>query len=585
MDKQGSEMRCHFFGYDSNFIGYYEKRNYNKFNAFCLLVLQNKNMIQSQPQQSQFQRRMQKIKGFLNSESNFSPVEETIERKTRTPLLTQQQMQSSDLSDHDTHSNNVENNQIGLKNNCFLDEYTLGEKLGEGTNGIVWLCWPKKDDQTKYAVKVIPTDDEEIISMVKQAFINSQLLKSPFIAKCYKLFIEQTKLYLLMEWVPCSNLETLLKQNQKLKEKHVQQIALTLLKAVKCLHKAGVCHRDIKPDNIQVCTDYKIKLIDFGVSRRFVTINQNTLRYNRNKMMTITGNIHYRAPEIYRDYGYDSQVDLWAIGVVIYQCLTGILPYTSEYTGDLIEILSQREPSLDPFHKQVFLDLPTSCRDFIKRLMMWNPLKRLNASEALRHIWVPSYTFPNKIKIVKDDIDVSKSSQNSDLYNKTLINSAMILNQELANTLLKSRRFDAIQEEDTPKEMNKSLEVSINACSYNQDSLKQRLEQFKLLSSTQIHQRMGNKKETIKYINTITIFESENSISDFNSGMETSINVRNLQVQTSGKNVKDLFGLNLCESQVSLTQIDDIMPENNIQQLQSKQIDADLLQQLTQFEQ
>lgn len=64
--------------------------------------------------------------------------------------------------------------------------------------------------------------------------------------------------------------------------------------------------------------------------------------------------------------------------------------------------------------------------------------------EALRHIWIPSYTFPNQIKIVKDDIDVSKSSQNSDLYNKTLINSAMMLNQELANTLLKSRRFDAI---------------------------------------------------------------------------------------------------------------------------------------------
>mgnify|MGYP001808014163 CR=1 FL=1 len=48
--------------------------------------------------------------------------------------------------------------------------------------------------------------------------------------------------------------------------------------------------------------------------------------------------------------------------------------------------------------------------------------------EALKHIWVPTHTFPNKIKIVRDDIDVSKSSQNSDLYNKTLINSAMILN-------------------------------------------------------------------------------------------------------------------------------------------------------------
>lgn len=54
-----------------------------------------------------------------------------------------------------------------------MDEYQLGDKLGEGTNGIVHICWLKKDDSIKYAVKIIASDDEEIIQMVKQSFINS----------------------------------------------------------------------------------------------------------------------------------------------------------------------------------------------------------------------------------------------------------------------------------------------------------------------------------------------------------------------------------------------------------------------------
>lgn len=93
-----------------------------------------------------------------------------------------------------------------------------------------------------------------------------------------------------------------------------------------------------------------MKLIDFGVSRRYVTYNSSTFRYNRQNMLTVTGNIHYRAPEIYggHGYGYDQQIDIWAVGVVVYQSLTGKLPITGDSVLDILDVLTRKYDISDP---------------------------------------------------------------------------------------------------------------------------------------------------------------------------------------------------------------------------------------------
>lgn len=82
----------------------------------------------------------------------------------------------------------------------------MGQKLGEGTNGVVRLCWQKGNPECKYAVKIIQTPDEEMMRIIRMTFLNTTLIKSPYIAKCYKLFIEQCTVYMVMEFVPYGNL-------------------------------------------------------------------------------------------------------------------------------------------------------------------------------------------------------------------------------------------------------------------------------------------------------------------------------------------------------------------------------------------
>ncbi|CAK78813.1 unnamed protein product (macronuclear) [Paramecium tetraurelia] len=500
-------------------------------------------MIQSLGMQTKFHKQMEKMKGFLVSAHNISPIndDEPI-RKTQTPLIGQQ-VQSISFSDDEMDVEDFK--QIGVKSTNFDDEFTLGKKLGEGTNGVVRICWKKDNPQQQFAVKIIQTPDEEQLDIVRQAFVNSTIIKSPYIAKCYKLYIDINVIYMLMEYVPFPNLQTILQQRTQLKEQEVQRIACSLLKSARCLHSCGICHRDIKPDNVLVNpNDYTVKLIDFGVSRRFVTFNNSTFRYMRNQMLTVTGNLHYRAPEIMGShiYGYNQQVDIWAIGVIMYQSLTSVLPFTSDNTADIVALLSNRYSI--SFQKPQFLSLSSSCRDLIKRLMMWNPLKRLTASEALKHIWIPNMQTPQKplckkIKIVIFLINLQLIVQPFQILSyKILLSKDITKSQKSLGFSIKIKREKEIQD------------------------FKAKLKQFKLETSTKIYKRNNsNQNNAIQLVGALVDDKMNNSI--------------------KLDDEDDIFGIKVCGSHHSLTQIDE--PIQNEQQAQHNKLDPQLLEKLLEF--
>lgn len=136
------------------------------------------------------------------------------------------------------------------------------------------------------------------------------------------------------------------------------------------MHEKGICHRDIKPQNILYNrVDYEVKLIDFDISK----LNRKV--GNKVEMWSMTGTLYYKAPEMFSGK-YNELVDVWSVGVTAYELLTGRLPFEQEYLNDTIEDIKTQEPSYPNYLSKFAID-------FLKRCLCKSPSKRITAKEAL----------------------------------------------------------------------------------------------------------------------------------------------------------------------------------------------------------
>jgi len=257
--------------------------------------------------------------------------------------------------------------------------YTLKEEIGRGAFSVVHLGIHKKT-QERVAVKIIEKSSlgADIVRLQTEIDILKQV-SHPNIIDLKELIETPTILAIITELVTGGELFDKIVEQGSYTEREAAVLISKMVSAIEYLHNRGIVHRDLKPENLLLKSDHdltEVKLADFGLSK---------IVGEQNIMMTACGTPSYVAPEVLSASGYDSEVDLWSIGVITYILLCGFPPFYNENLGLLFEDIMVARYE---FPEDYWSHISKEAKDFIEKLLVVNPSKRLTAAGALKHPWL-----------------------------------------------------------------------------------------------------------------------------------------------------------------------------------------------------
>ena len=212
-----------------------------------------------------------------------------------------------------------------MKEKILADRYRLTEQIGMGGMAIVYRAVDLRTGHN-VAVKVLRpefNEDSEFISRFQREAEAASKMTHHNIVNLLDVGMDGENRYLVMEYVQGKTLKEVIQERGKLSAPLAGQIAIRILSALEHAHRNGIVHRDIKPQNILVHADGHIKVADFGIAR---IANSSTLTKGDNVM----GSVHYFSPEQARGEGANATSDIYSTGIVLYEMLTGRVPYDGD---------------------------------------------------------------------------------------------------------------------------------------------------------------------------------------------------------------------------------------------------------------
>lgn len=228
--------------------------------------------------------------------------------------------------------------------------FAAGDRIGQyevigpaGCGGIAEVYHARDPEAgTDVAIKLlrpeVAGDTGERQRLAREARTETTL-RHPNILECYATGEWNGRPYLVTEYIGGESLRHQL--GNPLPVLLTIDIALGCLEGLGAAHHAGVIHRDLKPDNIMIDRSGSVKLLDFGLARE--CDRQATL--NTTRPGTVLGSVHYISPEQARGLPVDARTDLWSVGVILHEMLTGVPPFRGETTAEILIAIVEREPS------------------------------------------------------------------------------------------------------------------------------------------------------------------------------------------------------------------------------------------------
>ena len=255
-----------------------------------------------------------------------------------------------------------------MKGQKISDRYQIIKSIGEGGMANVYLAYDTILDRN-VAVKVLRGDlatDEKFVRRFQREALSASSLSNPNIVEVYDVGEDNGEYYIVMEYVEGKHLKNLLKKRGKLTVPEVVDIVLQITNGLSVAHDSYIIHRDIKPQNILILDNGLIKITDFGIA---VAMNATQLTQTNSVM----GSVHYLPPEQASGKGATLQSDIYSIGILMYELLTGKLPFKGDNAVEIaLKHLKEPMPSI----RDEIPDIPQSVENIILKATAKNPKNR-----------------------------------------------------------------------------------------------------------------------------------------------------------------------------------------------------------------
>ena len=248
----------------------------------------------------------------------------------------------------------------------IADRYEVISKIGAGGMSDVYKA---KDHVLGrfVAIKVLKPEFSEDVGFVSKFHTEAQSaagLEHPNIVNIYDVGSEDGLHYIVMEYIEGITLKTYIEKKGRLTFKEAVSIAIQVGRGIEAAHNKNIVHRDIKPQNIMISTEGKVKVMDFGIAR---AATSNTIHSD------VMGSVHYSSPEQARNGFIDGKSDIYSLGIVMYEMVTGRVPFDGDTTVS-IAIQHLQEEMVPP--SAYAQDLPISLEKIILKCTQKSPSRR-----------------------------------------------------------------------------------------------------------------------------------------------------------------------------------------------------------------
>ena len=255
-----------------------------------------------------------------------------------------------------------------MKGQKISDRYQIIKSIGEGGMANVYLAYDTILDRN-VAIKVLRGDlanDEKFVRRFQREALAASSLSNPNIVEVYDVGEDNGEYYIVMEYIEGKHLKQLIKKRGKLTVSEAVDIVLQITDGLTVAHDSYIIHRDIKPQNIMILENGLVKITDFGIA---MAMNSTQLTQTNSVM----GSVHYLPPEQASGKGSTLQSDIYSIGILFYELLTGKLPFKGE---NAVEIALKHLKEALPSIREEVPNIPQSVENIIIKATAKDPKNR-----------------------------------------------------------------------------------------------------------------------------------------------------------------------------------------------------------------